>query len=526
VLEAGSGGIRATGRVGPLLLSVLLLWSAGQSPALGQTSLSRPEPNASPLAGAIEGPVRVVSGRFVDADNRVVSFHGLFAAWKVPGGLPPDSATAPDGFTAADAAEAASLGMDVFRLAWFWADLEPSPGHVDHAYLNGYVRLARMLEGHGIQVLVDAHQDMFSPRFGGDGFPDWAAPPDDLDPHPAPFPHGYLTPPVAKAFDAFWSDDRHVQQAFQQAWEEVARRFSHDPHVVGYDLMNEPFPGSNFGSCLASPGCPSFDHSVLQKAESRLGLAVREVDGSHPLFLEPLIFFDWGVPTGLSHTRSQLYPLGLSFHDECFERAVWEGSGGTTTPTPQQEATCLAQSTAPITNGEATASAMRAAPFMTEVSSITNSDAAGLECILEDGEAHQLSWTYGLNWKAGELRHLDPLKAAVLARAYPVAVAGVPSSYGFDPRTATFQLSYRVSYGPHRARGDTVVFLPTSIYYPGGYHLQVSGARVVSPPGSPRLLLANDQDTRSVQLEVTPAGPTPSPASSLPACANLVGPGA
>ncbi|HLG91539.1 MAG TPA: cellulase family glycosylhydrolase, partial [Acidimicrobiales bacterium] len=329
----------------------------------------------------------MASGRFVDADHRVVSFHGLFAAWKIPGGLPPDSATAPDGFTAADAATAASLGMNVFRLAWFWADLEPSPGKVDHAYLNGYFDLARMLEDHGIQVLVDAHQDMFSPRFGGDGFPDWAAPPDDLDPHPGPFPLGYLTPPVAQAFDSFWADDRQVQQAFEHAWEVVASRFSHDPHVVGYDLMNEPFPGSNFGSCLSAPGCTSFDHSVLQKAESRLGLAVRKVDREHPLFLEPLIFFDWGVPTGLSHTRSQLYPLGFSFHDECFERAVWEGSGGTATPTPQQEATCLAQSVAPIANGEATASAMRAAPFMTEVSPITNSDAPGLECILEDAEA-------------------------------------------------------------------------------------------------------------------------------------------
>jgi hypothetical protein len=68
---------------------------------------------------------------------------------------------------------------------------------------------------------------------------------------------------------------------------------------------------------------------------------------THISFFEPNIFFNWGRPTGLTKPPASVGEVGLSFHDQCEERAVWEAGGGTTQPTPAQEAACLKEANAP-----------------------------------------------------------------------------------------------------------------------------------------------------------------------------------
>ena len=75
------------------------------------------------------GPLRPDGRFFVDREGRVVFLHGLFGSWKIPGvWAPPDSATDPAGFTAADADRVAALGFDAFRLAYFWDGFSRSRG--------------------------------------------------------------------------------------------------------------------------------------------------------------------------------------------------------------------------------------------------------------------------------------------------------------------------------------------------------------------------------------------------------------
>ncbi len=485
--------------------------TSATNPAAGYTS--------TPLAGAVPGPLTVQNDRFVDADGRVVFLHGLFGVWKIPGGLPPDN-TDPDGFTPADADTVAGLGFDGFRLAWFWSDLEPTQGQYDATYLAGYKALATELEQRGLFVLADSHQDMYSSVFNGDGFPTWASPASDTDPNPGPFPVNYFAAPTEEAFDDFWADDGNVQDQYDAAWKEVASQFVGDPLLVGYDLLNEPFPGSDVVSCLGTKGCKSSDRTNIEAAETRAARAIDTVDSRHISFYEPNILFNWGQPTGLTKPPASSANVGLSFHDQCQERAAWEAGGGATQPTPAQEASCLQQSAIPLRKANSTARNLDAVPFMTEVATITNDDPAGLECIFENADAHQTSWTYGLSWKSGELRTLDPAKAAVLARTYPVAVAGRPSGFNFDARTGIFHMKYTASGGT----APTVISVPTAIHYPNGYQVQIKGGGVVtSAPGAQQLTITAPAGA-DVSLRVLPVGAVTTAASSLPGCASLLNP--
>jgi endoglycosylceramidase len=473
---------------------------------------------STPRAEAVPGPLTVRGDRFVDADGRVVFLHGLFGVWKIPGGLPPD--TDPYGFTPADADSVSAMGFDTFRLAWFWSDLEPTEGTYDTAYLAGYKALANEIERNGMFVLADFHQDMYSSVYNGDGFPTWASPAGDTDPDPEPFPLNYFTAPTEEAFNDLWANGDGIQGAYDAAWKEVASQFVNDPMLVGYDLFNEPFPGSAVGGCLGAKGCKKVDRELIEPAETGAAQAIESVDPGHINFFEPNILFNWGEPTGLTKPPASAGTVGFSFHDQCSERASWEAGGGTTQPTPAQEATCLEQSEAPLKYAKSTSKRLGGAPFMTEVTAITNDDPAGLECILENADKDLTSWTYGLSWDGGELQDIDPAKEAVLARTYPVAVAGDPARFSFDARTGDFTLSYRSDGGT----APTVISVPTAIHYPNGYQVKLRGGGVVtSAPDAQRLTITAPAGAR-VSVSVTPIGNVVTAASSLPSCTSLLDP--
>jgi hypothetical protein len=157
---------------------------------------------------------------------------------------------------------------------------------------------------------------------------------------------------------------------------------------------------------------------------------------------------------------------------------------------------------------------------MTEVTAITNDDPAGLECILERADAHQDSWTYGLSWKTGELQSLDPAKEDVLARTYPVAVAGRLQNYAFDARTGLFHMTY-VSNG---GTAPSLVSVPTTIHYPNGFQVRVTGGGAVTSRADAQVLTVTAPAGAHVSVSVRPIGTVITAASSLPSCSSLLNP--
>ena len=93
------------------------------------------------------------------------------------------------------------------------------------------------------------HEDLYSVGFG-DGAPLWATL-DESKAHTtgAEWSDAYYeSEAVQTALDHFWAnspgpDGWGLQDHYARHWQLVASRFKDEPDVIGYDLMNEPFPG-------------------------------------------------------------------------------------------------------------------------------------------------------------------------------------------------------------------------------------------------------------------------------------------
>src|SRR5207237_10917064 len=85
------------------------------------------------------------------------------------------------------------------------------------------------------------------------------------------FPGNYFgMPALMRAFDPCWNNDPApgdtvgLQDRYAAAWRHVAERFRGNADVLGYELMNEPWPGSTWQTCANTGGCPVFDATMAQ----------------------------------------------------------------------------------------------------------------------------------------------------------------------------------------------------------------------------------------------------------------------
>lgn len=49
---------------------------------------------------------------------------------------------------------------------------------------------------------------------------------------------------MGHAFAELYRKDSHLNQKFTAYWKKIASRFKGNPHVLGYELINEPFVGN------------------------------------------------------------------------------------------------------------------------------------------------------------------------------------------------------------------------------------------------------------------------------------------
>ena len=145
-------------------------------------------------------------------------------------------------------------GFNLIRLAVQWANLEPQPGVYSETYLASIDAIFRLAEQYGVYILLDMHQDLYSGFNGiggGDGAPDWACMKDGYIPKPYKFvwAEAYVFGKwVHRCFDHFWNNDavdgKGLQDRYADLWQMLAKRYGDSPALFGYDLLNEPAPGS------------------------------------------------------------------------------------------------------------------------------------------------------------------------------------------------------------------------------------------------------------------------------------------
>ncbi|RXJ44651.1 cellulase family glycosylhydrolase [Gelidibacter gilvus] len=142
-------------------------------------------------------------------------------------------------------------GVNTIRFLIIWDGLEPEPGVYNEAYLKEIDQRIQWAADNNIFVVLDMHQDLYSVKYS-DGAPKWATLDEGkLHTTGAIWSDAYLlSEAVQTSFDNFWlnkpaADGVGIQDRYIALWQHIAKRYANNKTVIGYDIMNEPFPGSS-----------------------------------------------------------------------------------------------------------------------------------------------------------------------------------------------------------------------------------------------------------------------------------------
>jgi len=460
---------------------------------------------------AVGTPVQLRrDGRYmVDDKNRIVLLHGVNAVWKLKPYFPPSDAA---GFTPADADWLRDHGFNNVRLGTIFAGVMPEEGRIDANYLRQVDRVVQLLASRGIWVMLDFHQDLYNERFGGEGFPEWAVHDDGIPSDVSfGFPGNYFHPATTRAFDNFWSNTANLWDHYRDAWMAVAAKWRNQPYLMGYDLMNEPYPGSEFATCANPVGCPAFDDLKLQAMYQHVLTGIRSVDPLNLVWLEPNFVFNGGARTFLGFlTPLDDANLGFSWHKYCLLGVVLHSQGFEDLPGCEQWHQIVSD------NAEEAIGQIGATTLVTEFGA--SDDLADIDQVMRQTDAQFTGWQYwhykewgdpttesqesggqGMFADDADLSTVKVDKLKLLERTYPQYTAGVPLELSFDVATGEF----RYRYTPRDAGGPTEIYVPVALHYPGGYKIEVSGATARSVPGASRVVLENEPGAKEVQVTIT-----------------------
>jgi len=308
--------------------------------------------NVSKTENYLPNTITVKGDKFVDNLGRQVILNGIniVSKSKKEGYIFPSGPELYENLT--------HWGANCIRFYISWDRLESEPGIYNEEYLMEIDQRIAWAKENNLFVVLDMHQDLFSAKFDN-GAPEWAAL-DEGKPHTTGliWSDAYLlSEAVQTSFDNFWlnkpaSDGKGVQDHYALLWQHIARRYANSSTVIGYDLMNEPFPGTSAkqstmillksygelkykltGEILTEEQLvymwgdeksrmqvlndlstkenfdfvfsklfelnKEFEVNYLQSMYQKVANAIREVDTKHILFLEHSYFSNSGVKSSL-----------------------------------------------------------------------------------------------------------------------------------------------------------------------------------------------------------------------------------
>ncbi len=403
----------------------------------------------------------------------------------------------------------AAWGFNCIRFIIIWDGLEPEPGVYNESYLSEIDKRIDWAADNGIFVILDMHQDLFSVKYS-DGAPDWATL-DEGKPHEtgAVWSDAYmLSEAVQTAFDQFWADSPApdgigIQEHYVRLWQHVAARYAANPAVIGYDIMNEPFPGSvameitptllsAFGQLVyeqtgevpsetelmaafateenrtrslellntrenyarvidaIEPLVSKFETGQLQSMYQRVASAIREVDNSHILFLEHSYYGNLGV-------RSSIRPTQLTDRSPDPLIAYAPHAYDLTTDTRSAAASNPVRVNLILDRIAEKGDEMEAPVWLGEWGAYYSHDDAIVpvaQNAIRQIEKHLFSHAY---WSYDQGTEENAYFKQALLRPYPAYVNGQLVSYSYNPSSKTFEMEWRE---------DADIKAPTAIFIP------------------------------------------------------------
>ncbi|WP_448852316.1 cellulase family glycosylhydrolase [Corynebacterium sp. 335C] len=473
----------------------------------------------APQAGATivdRGAIGQAGKWYTDGDGRAFLTAGVNMVYKHHPYTPEAG-----GFNEDDAQWLADNGFDSVRLGIIWKAVEPEPGVYDDEYLASIRRTADLLTSRGIAVLIDAHQDMYNERFEGEFAPDWAVIDDGV---PSVLKVGFPTNQVVnigllRAYDNFLANREGpggvgLQDRYANMWSHVAAYFADMPGLMGFDIINEPWPGSAYPLCYLAMGDCGPASDKLNELHEKVGQAIVAQDPDAIVHYEPYSMWNMGFNT--RPARPNVDNAALSWHVYCPTNAVAGTYHG-----------CGIPDGATFNNASSLSGAQGSATLLSEFGA--TDDAPTLNGVLGLAREHITGWQYwsycGCNDPTTQNQReqgivADPLvpgpvtpdavnqdKLAILAAPHARAVAGTPTATSWDGSAKVYEVSWTADrvdgagvFGP----GSVSEIVVPAINFPNGYRVEVTGGQVVSAPNEMSLQIASD-GTGPVTVKVLPA---------------------
>lgn len=403
---------------------------------------------APPGKGAVKAlqDIHVEDGRFVDADGRTVLLRGVnvIDKWRFAG----DGNLVPD-FDESDAARLRDAGFNSVRLGITWDAVEQTRGTYDQAYLAEIRRLLDLLMDHQIVAVLDMHQDVWSEYIGSDGAPQWADPQCNVPPSvPLSETTGqwvaqYGSPDVEAAWANFWNDGfgaadpfctGPVQSAFVNTWGRVAASLGDHPALVGYDVLNEPWPSS-------PPGV--FEQVHLYPFYELVAETIRGTDPDAIIFYEPPIWKSAMVPSAVLEAPAD----NSAYAPHIYTETMFSG-GQASTGATSDELVLLTD----VDEAQRLGSAL----WVGEWGAFENEAAATYQRQMYDlFDRYQVSsayWTYTQGAGSATLQGQGVPAEVGHVRVYPEAWPG-EATWTWDPDARTFTMTVTVADDrPHEVR--------------------------------------------------------------------------
>lgn len=387
---------------------------------------------------------------------------------------------------------AQSLGFSVLRVPFSWAAVEPVAGMDDEVFLGRYDALLDAAWQRRMYTIIDFHQDIYSERLCGDGFPDWTIP----EPKPAAesncadwFVRYSKNEDVRSAFDRLWADSNGTRTALEALWDRMVARYWEKPGVIGFEVINEPHPGHAEPKTWESTVLTDFYSSMTERIHQKAPLA--------------LVFFDASGLDAIGATTSMNKPAGdrLVFAPHWYDPAALFGG----TPSPANAQTGLAkwadqgrEWNVPVLLGESGVRRRLVGD---------GEFVLGLIDAVEDNQLHFTYWEYSDakdEWNEEDLSIVgtdgaeEEVMITHLVRPHPRAIPGDVVDYDFNVEARAFSVGYDVTRD-----GGVAEIAVSERAYPSGYRVEFANGCVdTSHPGL--LLVRSDLGVARVDLKVVP----------------------